>query len=105
MIRNGGGAVTSDVRRSLAISQRLLGTREIVLVHHTDCGMAGFTDDDFKQQIQDEVGIRPDWAAEAFSDLDTDVLQSIRRIEVDPFNPLHRPGAGLRVRRRDRRAP
>ncbi|GAA1443179.1 carbonic anhydrase [Nocardiopsis tropica] len=87
VIRNGGGAVTSDVRRSLAISQRLLGTREIVLVHHTDCGMAGFTDDDFKQRIQDEVGIRPDWAAEAFTDLDTDVLQSIRRIEVDPFIP------------------
>ncbi|MEE2035714.1 carbonic anhydrase [Nocardiopsis sp. CT-R113] len=87
VIRNGGGAVTSDARRSLAISQRLLGTREIVLVHHTDCGMTGFTDDGFKKQIEDEVGIRPDWDAEAFTDLDSDVLQSIRRIEVDPFIP------------------
>lgn len=87
VIRNAGGVVTSDARRSLTISQRLLGTREIMLIHHTDCGMLTFTDDGFKQEIQDEVGIRPDWAAEAFTDLDVNVRQSIRRIQVDPLIP------------------
>src|SRR5690242_1900025 len=77
VIRNAGGVVTADVRRSLAISQRLLGTREIVLIHHTDCGMLTFTDDGFKATIQDEVGLKPDWSAEAFTDLDQDVQQSI----------------------------
>ncbi|MEV5647269.1 carbonic anhydrase [Nocardia sp. NPDC052254] len=85
VIRNAGGVVTDDEIRSLAISQRLLGTTEIILVHHTDCGMLTFTDDDFKRSIQDETGIKPAWAAEAFDDLDVDVRQSIRRIESSPF--------------------
>jgi carbonic anhydrase len=87
VIRNAGGVVTADERRSLAISQRLLGTREIILIHHTDCGMLTFTDDDFKRQIQAEVGVKPDWAAEAFTDLDEDVVQSLHRIRNDPFIP------------------
>jgi carbonic anhydrase len=87
VIRNAGGAVTADARRSLAISQRLLGTREIILIHHTDCGMLTFTDDDFKAKIQAETGLRPEWSAEAFGDLDEDVRQSIRRIVTDPFIP------------------
>ncbi len=85
VIRNAGGVVTDDEIRSLAISQRLLGTTEIILIHHTDCGMLTFTDDDFKRGIQDETGIKPGWAAEAFGDLDVDVRQSIRRIESSPF--------------------
>ena len=87
VIRNAGGAVTDDVIRSLAISQRLLGTREIVLIHHTECGMLTFTDDEFKAAIQEETGIRPPWAAEAFGEPDTDVRQSIARIEASPFVP------------------
>jgi carbonic anhydrase len=87
VIRNAGGVVTDDEIRSLAISQRLLGTREVVLIHHTDCGMLTFTDDDFKKSIQDEVGIKPEWAAESFSDLDEDVRQSIKRIKASPFIP------------------
>ncbi|MCC3333217.1 beta-class carbonic anhydrase [Nocardia abscessus] len=87
VIRNAGGVVTADEIRSLAISQRLLGTREIILIHHTDCGMLTFTDDDFKASIQDETGIKPDWSAEAFSDLETDVRQSIARIVASPFVP------------------
>jgi carbonic anhydrase len=87
IIRNAGGVVTDDEIRSLAISQRLLGTEEIILIHHTDCGMLTFTDDDFKKSIQDETGIKPEWAAEAFSDLDVDVLQSIARIKASPFIP------------------
>ena len=87
VIRNAGGVVTDDEIRSLAISQRLLGTQEIILIHHTDCGMLTFTDDDFKAGILDEVGIKPEWAAEAFGDLDTDVRQSIRRIQGSPFIP------------------
>jgi carbonic anhydrase len=87
VIRNAGGVVTDDAIRSLAISQRLLGTREIVLVHHTDCGMLTFTDDQFKRQIQDETGIKPEWAAEAFPDLDEDVRQSVARIKASPFIP------------------
>ena len=85
VIRNAGGVVTDDEIRSLAISQRLLGTTEIILIHHTDCGMLTFTDDDFKRSIQDETGIKPAWAAEAFGDLDEDVRQSLRRIETSPF--------------------
>ncbi|WP_410809433.1 beta-class carbonic anhydrase [Micromonospora sp. 067-2] len=88
VIRNAGGVVTADELRSLAISQRLLGTTEIILIHHTDCGMLTFTDDDFKNSIEDEVGLRPPWAAEAFSDLDADVRQSVRRIIEDPFIPV-----------------
>jgi carbonic anhydrase len=87
VIRNAGGVVTDNEIRSLAISQRLLGTREIILIHHTDCGMLTFTDDGFKKSIQDEVGIKPAWAAEAFPDLNEDVRQSIRRIETSPFVP------------------
>jgi carbonic anhydrase len=87
IIRNAGGVVTDDEIRSLAISQRLLGTREIILIHHTDCGMLTFTDDDFRGSIEAETGIKPPWAAEAFSDLDADVRQSIRRITTSPFIP------------------
>jgi carbonic anhydrase len=87
VIRNAGGVVTDDEIRSLAISQRLLGTREIVLIHHTDCGMLTFTDDAFKQSIQDETGIKPPWSAEAFSDLAVDVRQSVARIKASPFVP------------------
>jgi carbonic anhydrase len=87
VIRNAGGVVTEDEIRSLAISQRLLGTEEIILIHHTDCGMLTFTDDEFKKSIQDETGIKPEWAAEAFVDLDTDVRQSIARIKASPFIP------------------
>jgi carbonic anhydrase len=88
VIRNAGGVVTDDEIRSLTISQRLLGTKEIVLIHHTDCGMLTFTDDGFKAQIQADTGIKPEWAAEAFDDLDADVLQSIARIEASPFVPV-----------------
>ena len=87
VIRNAGGVVTDDEIRSLAISQRLLGTEEIILIHHTDCGMLTFTDDQFKRQIQDDVGIKPEWAAESFPDLDEDVRQSIARIKASPFIP------------------
>ncbi len=87
VIRNAGGVVTDDVIRSLAISQRLLGTEEIVLIHHTDCGMLTFGDDDFRRQIQQETGIKPEWAAEAFDDLEGDVRQSIARIQASPFIP------------------
>lgn len=87
IIRNAGGVVTDDEIRSLAISQRLLGTREIILIHHTGCGMLTFTDDEFRRQIQEETGVRPEWAAEAFSDLDEDVRQNIARIKASPFIP------------------
>ncbi|MEU4519133.1 carbonic anhydrase [Amycolatopsis sp. NPDC024027] len=87
VIRNAGGVVTEDEIRSLAISQRLLGTEEIILIDHTDCGMLTFTDDDFKRSIQQDVGVKPAWAAEAFTDLDEDVRQSIARIRNSPFIP------------------
>ncbi|MGD0703978.1 MAG: carbonic anhydrase [Trebonia sp.] len=87
VIRNAGGVVTDDEIRSLAISQRLLGTTEIILIHHTDCGMLTFTDDQFKGAIQAETGIKPAWSAEAFGDLDEDVRQSIARIKASPFIP------------------
>ena len=89
VIRNAGGVVTDDEIRSLAISQRLLGTREIILIHHTDCGMLTFTDDGFKSDIQQETGIKREWAAESFADLDEDVRQSLRRIEASPFVTKH----------------
>ncbi|WP_167151704.1 carbonic anhydrase [Streptomyces sp. MBT27] len=85
VIRNAGGVVTQDEIRSLAISQRLLGTTEIILIHHTDCGMLTFTDDGFKDEVQQDTGIRPPWAAEAFTDLAADVRQSVARIKADPF--------------------
>ena len=87
VIRNAGGVVTDDVIRSLAISQRLLGTTEIVLIHHTDCGMLTFSDDAVKADIERETGLRPPFALEAFSDLEDDVRQSIRRIEASPYIP------------------
>jgi len=88
VIRNAGGVITPDELRSLAISQRLLGTTEIVLIHHTDCGMLTFTDDEFRAQILADTGIEPTWAAEAFDDLDTDVRQSIARIKSEPSIPV-----------------
>jgi carbonic anhydrase len=87
VIRNAGGVVTDDEIRSLAISQRLLGTTEIILIHHTDCGMLTFTDDAFKRSIQDETGIKPTWSAESFTDLEEDVRQSRARILASPFVP------------------
>ena len=87
VIRNAGGVITDDEIRSLAISQRLLGTKEIILIHHTDCGMLTFRDDDFRQQIQEDTGIKPEWAAESFENLEDDVRQSIARIEASPFIP------------------
>lgn len=85
VIRNAGGVVTDDVLRSLLISQRLLGTEEIVLIHHTDCGMLTFKDDEVKAQISEEIGFRPPFALEAFQDPATDVRQSIARIKASPF--------------------
>jgi len=85
IIRNAGGVVTDDVLRSLLISQRLLGTREIILVHHTDCGMLTFTDHDVKREVYEETGLRLPFALEAFSDPFQEVLQSIARIEASPF--------------------
>src|SRR5512146_3318140 len=85
VIRNAGGVVTDDEIRSLSISQRLLGTEEIILIHHTDCGMLTFSDDELRTQVEQETGVRPEWAAEAFDDLEADVRQSIARIEASPF--------------------
>ena len=87
VIRNAGGVVTDDVIRSLAISQRLLGTREIMLIHHTDCGLAKTTEDEFKGAIEAETGIRPPWAVEAFTDVEEDVRQSRARILASPYIP------------------
>jgi carbonic anhydrase len=87
MIRNAGGVITPDEIRSLSISQRMLGTEEIILIHHTDCGMLTFTDDDFKRSVLEDTGIMPEWAVETFADLDEDVRQSIARIRASPFIP------------------
>ncbi|MGH3005342.1 MAG: beta-class carbonic anhydrase [Gaiellaceae bacterium] len=87
VIRNAGGVVTDDEIRSLSISQRLLGTEEVMLIHHTDCGMLTFSDDEFRRRVQQETGIKPEWAAEAFDDLEEDVRQSIARIKASPFIP------------------
>ena len=95
VIRNAGGAVTDDVIRSLTISQRLLGTTDIILIHHTDCGMLTFTDDEVKRQIERDVGIRPPFSLEAFPDLDEDVRQSIARIKASPFVPSSASIRGL----------
>ncbi|HEX4395275.1 MAG TPA: carbonic anhydrase [Mycobacterium sp.] len=95
VIRNAGGVVTDDAIRSLAISQRLLGTTEIILIHHTDCGMLTFTDDDFKRAIQDETGVKPPWSAEAFPDLTEDVRQSLHRIKNSPFVTKHTSARGF----------
>jgi carbonic anhydrase len=87
VIRNAGGVVTDDEIRSLAISQRLLGTEEVMVIHHTDCGMLTFSDDEFRRQIQEETGVKPQWAAEAFPELEEDVRQSVARIKASPFIP------------------
>jgi carbonic anhydrase len=87
LIRNAGGVATDDVIRSLAISQRKLGTREIILVHHTDCGMLTFTEDELRREFLDETGMKPSWSAEAFTDLDADVRSSMQRIRLSPFVP------------------
>ncbi len=87
VIRNAGGVITDDEIRSLAISQHLLGTKEIILIHHTDCGMLTFTDDEFKQKLEQDSGERPQWDANAFPDLEGDVRESIRRIKDSPFIP------------------
>jgi carbonic anhydrase len=87
VIRNAGGAVTPDVIRSLAISQRLLGTEEIVVIHHTECGMYTFSDDEFRAAIEQDTGICPDWPAETFSDLNQDLRRSVARITASPFIP------------------
>jgi carbonic anhydrase len=85
IIRNAGGVVTADVIRSVAISQRLLGTREVVLIHHTGCGLLNVTDEEFRAQLKADTGLKPDWAVEAFADLDEDVRESIARIVANPF--------------------
>ena len=87
VIRNAGGVVTDDEIRSLAISQRLLGTEEIILIHHTDCGMLTFTDDEFAQKLQDETGETPEWSAQTFPDLEGNVRESIQLIKDSPFIP------------------
>jgi carbonic anhydrase len=87
VIRNAGGAATDDAIRSLVISQRLLGTHEIILIHHTDCGMLTFTDDALKRQIEADTGLRPPFALEAFPDVDADVRQSVARVKASPFVP------------------
>jgi len=87
VIRNAGGVVTDDALRSLAISQNLLGTEEIILIHHTGCGMLTFTDDEFAQKLEDETGERPDWRAHAFDDLEQNVKNSIDKIKTSPFVP------------------
>ena len=85
IIRNAGGVVTDDVIRSLVLSQRRLGTREIILIHHTNCGLEGVSVDEFKQELEREVGIRPWWALESFLDPYDDVRQSIKRLQLSPF--------------------
>jgi carbonic anhydrase len=89
VLRNAGGVVTDDVIRSLAVSQRRLGTREVMLIHHTDCGMQSLTDDDFRAELQRETGVAPAFAIESFADVDSDVRQSILRVRRSPFL-LHR---------------
>jgi len=87
VIRNAGGVITDDEIRSLAISQNLLGTEEIILIHHTDCGMLTFTDDQFKSQLEESTGQRPDWDSEAFPDLEDNVRDSLKRVNDSPFIP------------------
>jgi carbonic anhydrase len=87
IIRNAGGVASDDAIRSLAISQRLMGTEEIVLIHHTECGMLMFDDEQFRRELEDETGVPPPWAPEAFADLKVDVRQSIARIKASPFIP------------------
>ncbi|HEV2060730.1 MAG TPA: carbonic anhydrase [Solirubrobacteraceae bacterium] len=89
ILRNAGGVITDDVIRSLAVSQRRLGTREVMLIHHTDCGMQSLTDDGFRAELQEASGLAPAFAIESFSDLDADVRQSLLRVRRSPFL-LHR---------------
>ena len=95
VIRNAGGVVTDDVLRSLTISQRLLGTREIIIIQHTGCGMMTFRDDDLKDEIEAETGLRPPFAMEAFADLEANVRQSLRRIHACPFLPIRDQASGF----------
>ena len=104
MIRNAGGVVTDDEIRSLAISQNLLGTEEIILIHHTDCGMLTFTDDQLAQKLQDATGETPEWGAEAFPDLEGDVRDSIAAHQGEPVHPEQGLGARVRLRGGDREA-
>ena len=104
VIRNAGGVVSDDAIRSLVISQRFLGTREIMLIHHSDCGMMTFRDDAAKDEIEAETGLRPSFALEAFGDLDQDVRQSIARIKARPLRALEGPSSRLCLRLRDRGA-
>ncbi|MGK2929327.1 MAG: beta-class carbonic anhydrase [Acidimicrobiales bacterium] len=85
IIRNAGGVITDDVVRSLCLSQRLLGTREVILVHHTDCGLQKVSPDEFKAELEAELGVKPSWSVEAFSDPYADIRQSIQRLLVNPF--------------------
>lgn len=85
ILRNAGGVITDDVIRSLSVSQRKLGTREVMLIHHTDCGLMKVTDDGFRAELQDASGMAPSFAIESFTDLDADVCQSIRRVRNSPF--------------------
>jgi carbonic anhydrase len=87
VIRNAGGVITDDEIRSLAISQHLLGTEEIILLHHTDCGMLTFSDEEFASTLEEAAGQRPDWSARAFGDIEEDVRDSIRRVKESPFIP------------------
>jgi carbonic anhydrase len=87
VIRNAGGVVSDDALRSLAISQNLLGTEEIVLIHHTDCGMLTFTDEQFADKLEDETGSRPEWNVHTFTDLEQDLRDGIERIKSSPFVP------------------
>jgi carbonic anhydrase len=87
LIRNAGGVATDDVIRSLTISQRKLGTREVILVHHTDCGMLTFTEDELRNELLQETGVKPPWSAETFTDLDADVRSSMQRIRTSPYIP------------------
>ena len=103
MIRNAGGVVSDDAIRSLAISQNLLGTEEIVLIHHTDCGMLTFTDDELAAKLEEETGSRPEWTAHCFGDLDDELRKCIARIKDGPVHTADRQGARLRLRGRDGR--
>jgi len=95
VIRNAGGVVTDDAIRSLAISQNLLGTEEIVLIHHTDCGMLKFTDEEFARRLEEKYGVRPDWDAGTFSDLEDNLRASLDEIEASPFIPSKRSIRGF----------
>ena len=85
IIRNAGGVITDDVIRSLCLSQRLLDTREILLIHHTQCGLQGLDEDEFTAELERELGVRPSWPVESFSDARADVAQSMMRLEASPF--------------------